>query len=169
MVSFHRTGLYFGGVTWNGWIETVSISLRLMLHSPQPQKHTCKCPPGTLGSKSHLNDVMMLRSMFSVLHQNLVFSSLTCLNRCMISAATVFTVLGEFISHYFIYAYSLHIFNFHRVLSFSSANYPLCEYERVSEHTYVHFPKFFVPLSLLLSQLVLLITHLSAFPCFSCD
>lgn len=150
-------------------METASISLHLMMRSPQPRKHACKCPPGTLGSKSHLNDVMMLRSMFSAFHPNLVLSSLTRLNRCMISAATAFTVLGEFISRHFIYAYSLHIFNFHRVLSFSSANYPLCEYERVSEHTYVHFPNFFVPLSLLFSQLILLITHLSAFPCFSCD
>lgn len=43
-VSLHRIGLYFGGMTCNGLIKTLSILLHLLFRPPQPLKHTCKSP-----------------------------------------------------------------------------------------------------------------------------
>lgn len=73
--------------------------------------------------------------------------------------STVLREGGTFISRHFIYAYSLYTFNFHHVLSFSSAKHTLCEYEGVSDHTYVHLLYFFVSLSPLMPMPILLITH----------
>lgn len=149
------------------WVHQNAAHLAPFNVAPTPaMKAHLQEPPGTLGSIWKLYGNARHDGSR---HPDYVYSYFVRLNCYVIWAVTVFTVLGVFISRHFIYAYSLHIFNFHRVLSFSSANYPLCEYERVSEHTYVHFLNFFVPLSLLFSRLILLITHLCAFLCFLCD